>query len=173
MKNEIFKDTVYEGYQVSNFGNVKSVKFGKERILKPGISGRDYYNVTLSINGKTKTFDIHQLVAIAFLGHTPNKGIVEVDHIDGNKFNNSVSNLQILSKEQHTRKDLFGKGVGTTWDKHANKWISKIKINHKTIHLGLFINKQDAINLYNKAINNIHLYNGDNKEFRNKLKYDL
>ena len=68
----------YEGlYQVSDMGRVKSFpRRGnyKIRILKPRLSGknrRKYYTVLLSKNNIPKTITIHQLVAIAFLGHIP------------------------------------------------------------------------------------------------------
>ena len=74
MKNqEVWKDVKnYEGlYQVSNLGNVKSLRFNKERILKTSLSGIGYHKVSLCDVGLVKTHKIHKLVAIAFLDHTP------------------------------------------------------------------------------------------------------
>ena len=70
---EIWKDKKdYEGsYQVSNLSRVKSIKFGKERILKQKIR-RGYYYVGLSKNGKVKNYFVHRLVAEAFLDNPDN-----------------------------------------------------------------------------------------------------
>lgn len=93
MKKEYWKPVVgYEGlYEVSNFGRVKSLKFGKERILKQKIRG-GYYSVGLSKNGIVKTYQVHRLVAEAFIDNTDN--LPQVNHKDENKLNNSVDNLE-------------------------------------------------------------------------------
>ena len=165
---EIWKDIHgYEGlYQVSNLGQVKSLKFGKERILKFNLSSNNYYSVELYLNGKNKRILVHQLVAMVFLDHVIDGHKIEVDHIDGNRYNNTSINLQLLTTKEHTNKDWLGSGVGCYWNKPRNKWQSHIKINGKAINLGGFINKQDAIDMHQKAVANIHLYNGDAKAFR-------
>lgn len=116
--NEIWKDvTGYEGYYlVSNLGRVKSVRrkiqmngsnqFGKcfstkdisEKILKP-CECNGYYCVSLWKNHKMKLVRIHRLVAEAFLG----KSELTVNHIDGNKQNNNVNNLEYLTSAENTR----------------------------------------------------------------------
>ena len=158
---EIWKDIPgYSGkYQVSNWGNVKSLKFGKERILKPGLSTQGYYQCTL--NNKTRR--IHQLVAMAFLDHIPNGYETVVNHIDNNPLNNRLDNLELTTQARNSR--IHKIDVGICWDKQMNKWRSRIYIN-KHIFLGLFTDKQDAIDMYQKAVANTHLYNGDNKAFR-------
>ena len=103
---EVWKDIKgYEGlYQISNLGNVKSlpkyrVKYGYgEIILKQSISRNGYKIVGLSKNNKYKTVYIHRLVAEAFIPNPKNK--LEINHIDGNKQNNFVGNL-----EWNTRKE--------------------------------------------------------------------
>lgn len=94
MKKEIWKDILgYEGlYQVSNFGRVKSFKFGKERILKPGTNKYGYLIVILCKNGKVKHFYVHRLVAEAFIPNTHNYPCV--NHKDECKTNNNVNNLE-------------------------------------------------------------------------------
>lgn len=81
----------FEGlYQVSNSGKVKSLRRGAE--LKPGTDKGGYLYVGLCSRGIQKTCKIHRLVALAFL---PNdEGKRTVNHIDGNKLNNSVDNLE-------------------------------------------------------------------------------
>lgn len=95
MKNkEIWKDIEgYEGdYQVSNFGRVKSLKFGKELILKPVITTKKYLQVNLCKNKIRKVYHIHRLVAQAFISN-PNS-LPQVNHKDENPSNNSVENLE-------------------------------------------------------------------------------
>lgn len=102
---EVFADIRgYEGYyQVSNYGNVRSLdrvikeKTGKTqtlkgRILKQRINPGGYHYIELGKNGTKATFAVHQLVAQAFLSN-PNKKPI-VNHIDGNRLNNSLSNLE-------------------------------------------------------------------------------
>ena len=95
MKKEIWKPIKgYEGlYQVSNFGRVKSLKFGKEKILKQSKNKKTgYLHVVLCKNGILKTFRVHRLVAEAFLDNPNN--LPCVNHKDENKTNNNVDNLE-------------------------------------------------------------------------------
>lgn len=99
---EIWKDIKgYEGkYQVSNLGNVKSLNYnntGKERILIPGKQTSGYLCVVLSKNGIHKTFTIHRLIAQTFINNTQN--LPEVNHIDEDKTNNRVDNLDWCTAE--------------------------------------------------------------------------
>lgn len=87
----------YEGrYQISNKGNIRSLldNKGNERIVtrKPRIGKQGYYYLNLFKNGKSKSKKIHRLVAEAFILNPDNKE--QVNHIDGNKLNNDVSNLE-------------------------------------------------------------------------------
>ena len=97
---EIWKDIKdYEGlYQVSNWGRVKSIKFGKERILKQHINIKGgYYYVCLLKNGKHKNYYVHRLVAEAFIPNSYN--LPQVNHRDENKLNNNVDNLEWCTNE--------------------------------------------------------------------------
>jgi hypothetical protein len=83
----------YEGlYQVSNHGRVKSFKYGKEKILKGSITTKGYLQVYLHKDNKIKRFNGHRLIAIHFIPNPDNKP--QVNHIDGNKLNNNISNLE-------------------------------------------------------------------------------
>ena len=99
---EIWKDIkYYEGhYQVSNLSRVKSIKFGKERILKPVTDRHGYLIVGLWKNNKQKTYKVHRLVAEAFLEipeelkHLKGTRYLQVNHKDECKTNNNVNNLE-------------------------------------------------------------------------------
>ena len=167
MEQEIWKDVIgYEGhYQVSNLGRVKSVtritkykdsiRVLKERILKPSPDNHNYLIITLHIYNKQKTKKIHKLVAEAFLNHIPCGHTLVVDHINDNKLDNRVENLQIVTQRFNTykTKDKYSsKYKGVYWNKSAKKWCSRIKINYKEIYLGLFEKEYDAYLTYQKDL---------------------
>ena len=115
---EIWKDVEgYEGlYQVNQFGEVKSLPkqiglgyITKEKILKPRCNNSGYLIVNLSKDGKGLNKTVHRLVAKAFI---PNpEGLPEIDHIDGDKTNNVVENLQWISHVENNRKKTTGIGI--------------------------------------------------------------
>lgn len=94
---EIWRDIKdFEGlYQVSNLGRVRSFNYrqtGQTKVLKLSKDKFGYLQVSLFKNGKLKTFRVHRLVAEAFI---PNLlGEPQVNHIDEDKQNNHVSNLE-------------------------------------------------------------------------------
>lgn len=91
---EIWKEIEYTNglYQVSNYGNVKSLKFGNERILKPKIKSDGYCGVHFRIDGKEYNKTIHRLVAQAFIPNPNN--LSQVNHINEDKTDNRVENLE-------------------------------------------------------------------------------
>ena len=99
--NEIWKDIIgFEGhYQVSNKGKVRSIKNNKIKELKPykEIKRCGYLSVYLRLPGQKFTKKVHRLVAEAFIPN-PN-GFPEVNHIDENKENNCVENLEWCTGE--------------------------------------------------------------------------
>lgn len=101
---EIWRDIkgYEELYQVSNLGNVKSLKYRKtkyEHLLSQGTNKYGYKFVILCKNNKSKNFKVHRLVADAFID---NKCQYElVNHIDGNKQNNIVDNLEWCNYSQN------------------------------------------------------------------------
>ena len=108
--NEIWKDIDgYEGlYKVSNLGRIKSLgndKNRKEKILKTGKNKFGYLHVILCKEGKVTTFRVQRLVANAFIPNPENKP--EVNHIDENKENNCVWNLEWCT---HQYNNEYSKG---------------------------------------------------------------
>ncbi len=173
-KREIFKDiSNYEGlYQVSDLGRVKSlnrrvlksngvfINF-KARILHRTLDPKGYYRVTISKNCKTNNFTVHQLVAVAFLGHKKNGVKDIVDHKNNIHIDNRAVNLQIIPQRQNASKDRFrikysSNYLGVTWCKQTSKWRGSIYINGKNKCLGRYNTEIEASEAYQKAL---QLYN--------------
>jgi hypothetical protein len=164
----------YEGlYEVSNLGRVFSLPkewIGSKgckrkhngKLLSVSYSNKGYARVLLCHKGTNKTREIHQLVAEAFLGHTPCRYKLVVDHIDNNKSNNNVENLQLISQRENASKNssksiLYktSKYVGVHFDKSRNKYASSIQIKGKSIFIGRFNCEFTAHLAYQNKLNEI------------------
>lgn len=82
-------------YKVSTLGDIYSLK--TKHYLKKQNDKQGYYQVTLSKNGKLKTKRIHRIVAETFINNEFN--LPEINHIDKNKHNNRVENLEWCSSK--------------------------------------------------------------------------
>lgn len=91
-------------YEISDYGRVRSGKNSVRRILKQGTDRYGYKTVVLRINGISKTFRVHRLVANAFV---PKKdGREYIDHIDTNKSNNHHKNLRWVTKSENSKNEI-------------------------------------------------------------------
>jgi hypothetical protein len=91
-------------YQISDHGRVKSLKFGKEKIMKPylvGDLGNQYWAIGICTNGKRKNHKIHKLIALYFIPNPFNK--LTVNHKDCNKLNNHIDNLEWATQKENTQ----------------------------------------------------------------------
>lgn len=171
MELEIWKDIPgYEGlYQVSDLGNIKSLgrrvlksngiyENKSSLILKQSDNGRGYKNVRLSdINGKPKSHYVHRIVALTFIGEC--EGVV--DHIDGIRSNNKLSNLRYLSPRDNTsinKRNKTSKYTGVHLCKRSNKWRACIRIMQKKYPLGNFSCENQAGKAYQQALYNWEKY---------------
>lgn len=93
----------YPDYMVSNMGNIKSLKYGKERVLKQEKIKNGYCRVKLHKEGKQKMYLVHRLVALHFIPNPQN--LPEVNHKSEVKTENNVENLEWCS---HTYNINFG-----------------------------------------------------------------
>lgn len=147
----------FEGYQVSNTGKIRThnkttytkrhgIRTWKDRILKfKGETYKTGYRVDLWKNGKPQTMLVARLVAFTFYNKDINNHELTVDHIDGNRFNNNLNNLELVSIAENVRR-AFKNGLVPT---------KKIKlINKETKEEMKFISMSEA----NKYMNKKHSY---------------
>jgi hypothetical protein len=123
-----------DSYMVSDFGRVKSLdrtingRCFKGKILKPILYKNGYYFVTLWRRSKADNRTIHRLVLESFIENTENK--MDVNHIDCNKLNNYLSNLEWATRsenELHAYKNNLKKGAwfGIYGEKHPQSKLYK------------------------------------------------
>ena len=102
-KHEIWRD-IKKGaglYQISDCGRVKSLWYGKEKILRPTVNSAGYLHLTLCVNGKRIYCNVHVRVAEAFVPNPDN--LPEVNHIDTNRLNNCAWNLEWTTQGENVR----------------------------------------------------------------------
>ena len=172
MLNEVYKDIVgFEGiYQVSNFGNVKN-QHGK--ILKTYQINSGYLCLKLHATGKRSSHLVHRLVATAFLDNPK----PEVNHIDGNKHNNTLTNLEWCTRSENTQHALktglmvYNKPTaglktirntsgyyGVLFDRTRNKWIAhvvwdKVRYLHKRYNTAIEAAKARDAKVFELGLN--------------------
>lgn len=92
----------YPMYEVSNTGYIRNAH--TKKILKTQITKRGYKTLTLSKDGKTRTVRLHRVVAQTFYGGSFDG--LDVDHVDTNKQNNHISNLEFCTRKENIRRAM-------------------------------------------------------------------
>lgn len=156
----------YEDYLISNLGMVKSIKNKSERLLKQGVGSSGYYSVALCKNGKPKTFRTHQLVASHFIGEANDR---IVNHKDGNKLNNEVTNLEYVSYSDNIQHAYDNKLRPNGEDIYCAKLSNKDVINIRKL-LGYGFSRKELSEEFNVSETTILRIN-NNINYRNP--YDL
>jgi len=185
---EIWKEIPgYVGlYEVSNLGKVRSLdryvnsrwdkdKLIKGQILKPKLD-KGYLMLGLRSIGNKKFIKVHQLVAMAFLGHIPDGFNNVINHIDFNKLNNNVNNLEITNQRRNTilsidKTKTSSKYIGVQWNKQRGRWKMRISIGKDRFSY-LFTDELKASEYYNLALNLKDFYDGDTKKFKDLLDHE-
>ena len=95
----------------------------------------------------------HRVAWFLYYGEWPKENL---DHIDGDRLNNKITNLRIANKQQNAwnrlpRKNVTSLYKGVSWDKVRNKWAVYIKVDGKVVNLGRYLLEEDAAEAYNKA----------------------
>jgi hypothetical protein len=129
----------YEGlYDVSDWGRVRSHNYrgtGRLEFLSLNPLKNGYLETGFYRNGKLKKFYVHKLVAMAFLGHTPNGFELVVHHIDENKTNNRLENLEITTQRENTSKQKRDLPTGVSLCKKTGKFKARISEKRTLINL--------------------------------------
>ena len=92
----------FSRYEASDKGNLRSLNYkktGKTEILSPAVSGGYSKTVLLSDEGIYKSIKVHRIVLLTFLGDSH----LEVNHIDGNKINNNLNNLEYCTHSENIK----------------------------------------------------------------------
>lgn len=156
-------------YQASSDGDVRSTdkyvncknnskRKCKSKVLSKYRDSEGYLCVSIMKFGKTTIERVHKLMAMAFLGHKPNGMNAVIDHINGDKEDNSIKNLEVVShrenisrgKNRKAKKSLF-----TGLKKRGEKWCASIYFEGKDCYLGTFNDENTAAMAYKTAKNSI------------------
>jgi len=134
---EIWRDVAgYSGqYQVSNLGNVRNLNWrsaGRIRQLSPCLDRDGYLSVCLSDGkGSQKSYRVHRLVAEAFLDDFDSS--LQINHIDENKTNNSVSNLECVSSYENNNFGTRNIRISHSKRNTRSKKINQLSLDGKFI----------------------------------------
>jgi hypothetical protein len=151
-------------YEVSNYGKLRRILKSGRKTLKSFITKDGYLSAAFTVNYKKTCKKVHRIVAESFLGKYDS---MCVNHIDGNKLNNYINNLEWVSTRENcvhrsSMKKKSSKYPNITWDKDRNKWRAQIYIDGKQVYIGIFNDEQIAYEklclfLYHKEIQNKYL----------------
>lgn len=126
------------------YGPETGLIYNKKNKYLTGISSSGYIQICIKINKKTISLLGHH-----FAWYYINKECIndkEIDHINGIKSDNRISNLRLVTPQQNQCNHVNAKGY--CWNKKQQKFQAYICINYKTKHLGCFNTEQEARNAY-------------------------
>lgn len=169
--NEEWRDVVgYEGlYQVSNLGRVKSLPRKHQLrciIVAQHPTGGGYLTVTLTKNKKRKNFRTHKLVALCFLQIEEGKD--EINHINENKFDNSVENLMRCDRSFNV--NYGGRNIVVGYKLRNRKDQSKkvYQLDNDGNVIKIFRSVNDASRFYGISVNGIsRVCRGERQKYKN------
>ena len=146
-------------YEDGNVYRLYEYKKGHEwKEIKIQSDGNGYKRLQFYVNKKIYNFSLHRLI---YWLHNPDWDIYNsstnnsIDHIDGDMLNNNIENLRVVTNQENQWNQTRAKGY--SWNKTANKWVSRIRLNGKLKHLGNFDKEEDAHNCYLEAKKKYHI----------------
>jgi hypothetical protein len=121
-------------------------KISRSGVKKGDVAGGQMQTGYRLIGIDGERYLAHRLVWIYVYGHFP----FEIDHIDGDKMNNSFSNLRDVTRVENSRNRRIKKGnksgsTGVSWDKVNRKWRATIKVDYKQKNIGRFLSIEEAM----------------------------
>ncbi len=154
--------TINNNYEISSLGKVRNKK--TNRILKAANKG-GYSTVGLSLNGKTKSYSVHQLVGLCFIDNPEKKP--HINHLDKNGLNNSVDNLEWCTAAENNAHKLLTLEVKT--NQNLKIWRVDVETDTK---LQLYNSiKEAGIWCVENGYSNSHQIVGGNISFALKKKH--
>lgn len=124
----------FNNYYATTSGEIYSTKGISPRLMKQNLDTSKYYRIQLKVDGKAKSCLVHRLLAITFIPNPDN--LPQVNHIDGNKLNNSLSNLEWCS-HSHNQKHAYKTGLNSSVGESNNRSL---------------LNEKVVIEIYNKLL---------------------
>ena len=174
MRKPIDVDELKKIFRIRD-GNLERINLNKKdgtwKPVKLRVNHSEGY-CQVGFNGKNIYY--HSIIWILSTGKDIQSG-VEIDHINGNKIDNRIENLRLVTSRgnsQNRKKHRNGGLAGCYYNKRTKKYMSRIKISGKLIFLGLFQTEQEAYKAYEIACKHIELY-VDNESFRELIKKEM
>lgn len=176
-EQEIWKDTKYYGYQVSNLGQMRTIdrmvkhskgglmkRLGRPLKLQKGVHGRMY--VHISINGKHKSCLVSRLVLQTFTYESR----LDVDHLDMDVNNNRLSNLEYVGHRENIRRCYTMKRGGMGYyRKSKGAYELTVYINGKNVNFGRFKTLKESTEMHKLIVGDIENY----EKYLFKRKHNL
>lgn len=183
LNTEIWKDVPELPYKISNLGIVKRDENSPHRhkgkqCVKPYLNNKGYLCINLYKNSKVYKFQIHRLIAIAFIPNPAN--LPEINHKDGNPLNNDIANLEWCTHQynmQHAwdtglhdrdrpanagvkRKTSSSKYHGVSWSEERQKWCARVAYKKQLYLVKRFNSEVEAAQAVDQVIkdNNLEQY---------------
>ena len=156
MKNKLSRKFIQiqnTDYFINEYAEVRNSK--TRIILKPFLIS-NYPAVNISIDGKRKTVYVHHLISIVFLDHIPKRGLITINHIDQNKNNNRLDNLEVISHRRNSALTYISRnrelptGV-TTSPMGKRKYKAQISYLGINKYLGCYDTPEEASQVYIEA----------------------
>lgn len=122
----------FSNYNIDKEGNI----YNKNKKLKPTLNNKGYLRISLSNNNSKKYYLIHRLVALHFVDNNDIENNIQVNHIDGNKLNNSATNLEWTTCKNNIKHSFLNnlsnyKGENNGRSKINDDIINKIREDFK------------------------------------------
>ena len=151
--------------EIMSYDTKSGFLYWKHRKDMPKNWNTRYANKKVKTNGSNQTgityngqkfYPIyHRLLWCYYYGKWPESNLV-IDHINGDNCDNTIENLRLVTQTENNRnrcipKDNTSGHVGLYWMNSKKKWLVQIGSNRKSIHIGIFKNKEDAIKARKEA----------------------